>query len=205
MKVDPADLSRKDGYALLIGAILPRPIAFVSTVGEDGIYNVAPFSFFTGLSTQPAVVGFGVGRKTGEGKKDTLINIEYAKDFVINVVTEDLAEAMNKASGEYPPEVDEFKVAHLTPLAGDLVRSPRVAESPVNLECRLIQILEFGDAAQATSFIIGQVLRVHVQDTLCVNGVIEASRLRSIGRLGGDLYCRTTDVFQMKRPKGPFA
>ncbi len=205
MKADPAGLDRKDAYALFIGAILPRPIAFVSTVGEDGIFNLAPFSFFTGLSSSPAVVGFGVGRRADGGKKDTLVNIESTKDFVINVVTEDLAEAMNKTAGEYSRNIDEFKIADLTALPSDLVQSPRLAESPVNLECRLMQILEFGEAPQATSFIIGAVVRVHVRDEICVNGVIDISKLRAIGRLGGDLYCRSTEVFQMKRPRGPFA
>ena len=204
MKIDPADLNRKEAHELLVAAILPRPIAFVSTVGPDGIFNVAPFSYFTAMSVIPAVIGFGVGPRTGGGKKDTLVNVVHTKDFVINVVSEALARAMNQASGEYPSNVDEFKVTGLTPFQSDLVKSPRVAESPVNMECRLMQILEFGEAPRVSSFIIGEVLRVHVQDEVWVDGVIKAPKLKAIGRLGEDFYCRTMDIFEMKRPQGPF-
>ena len=204
MKIDPPNLNRKEAHELLVAAILPRPIAFVSTVGPDGIFNVAPFSYFTAMSVIPAVIGFGVGPKTGGGKKDTLVNVVHTKDFVINVVSEALARAMNQASGEYPSNVDEFKVTGLTPFQSDLVKSPRVAESPVNMECRLMQILEFGEASRVSSFIIGEVLRVHVQDEVWVDGVIKAPKLKAIGRLGEDFYCRTMDIFEMKRPQGPF-
>ncbi|MDP3038930.1 MAG: flavin reductase family protein [Deltaproteobacteria bacterium] len=201
MKIDPANLNRQDAHALLVGAILPRPIAFVSTVGKDGIHNIAPFSFFTGMSTKPAVVGFAVGCRRDGTKKDTLVNIEYTKDYVINLVNEELAEAMNQAAGEYPSHVDEFKVAGLTPVKSDLVKSPRVAESPVNLECRLMQILEFGQSPNVNSFIIGEVIGVHVQEETWIDGVIKASKVQAIGRLGEDLYCRTKDIFEMKRPR----
>jgi len=204
VKIDPADLNRKEAHELLVAAILPRPIAFVSTVGPDGIFNVAPFSYFTAMSVIPAVIGFGVGPRTGGGKKDTLVNVVHTKDFVINVVSEALARAMNQASGEYPSNVDEFKVTGLTPFQSDLVKSPRVAESPINMECRLMQILEFGEAPRVSSFIIGEVLRVHVQDEVWVDGVIKAPKLKAIGRLGEDFYCRTMDIFEMKRPQGPF-
>lgn len=200
MKFDFENLDLKQAHDLLVGAVLPRPIAFVSTVGKDGVYNVAPFSYFTVLSSKPAVVGIGIGRKRDGKKKDTLANIEFTKDFVINVVTESLAKEMNQASGDYPSNVDEFTEIGLTPAPSDLVRSPRVAESPVNMECRLMQILEFGEEPRLQSFVIGEIVRVHVKDELQVNGVIKADRLKSIGRLGEDLYCRTTDTFEMKRP-----
>ncbi|MBU1208971.1 MAG: flavin reductase family protein [Proteobacteria bacterium] len=201
MKINPAVLNRQDAHALFVGAILPRPIAFVSTIGKDGIYNIAPFSFFTGMSTKPAVVGFGVGCRRDGTKKDTLVNIEYTKDYVINLVHEGLAEAMNQAAGEYPSHVDEFKVAGLTPVKSDLVKSPRVAESPVNMECRLMQILEFGQSPNLNSFIVGEVVVVHVQEESWVDGVIKATQVKAIGRLGEDLYCRTKDIFEMKRPR----
>lgn len=200
MKFDPTKLELKDVYGLLVGAVLPRPIAFVSTAGEDGVYNVAPFSYFTLLSSKPAVVGVGIARKRDGDKKDTLVNIEFTKDFVINIVTESLAEAMNQASGEYPSDVDEFKEIGLTPAQSDLIRAPRVAESPINMECRLMQILEFGETPRIQSFIIGEIIMVHVEDQLCVNDVIKADKLKVIGRLGEDLYCRTLDMFEMKRP-----
>ena len=204
MKIDPANLNRRDAHELFVGAILPRPIAWVSTIGRDGVLNVAPFSFFTGMSVNPPVVGFAVGSKRDGGKKDTLVNIECSKDFVINVVTESLAEAMNQTAGEYPSHIDEFQVAKLTPLKSDLVKPPRVAEYPVNMECRLLQILTFGEAPHVNSFIVGEVLRVHVRDELWADGVIKGSKLKGIGRMGEDLYCRTMDIFEMKRPRGPF-
>jgi flavin reductase (DIM6/NTAB) family NADH-FMN oxidoreductase RutF len=200
MKFDFAQLNVKDCHDLLVCAVLPRPIAFVSTIGANGVHNLAPFSYFTVLSSKPAVIGFGIGPKRNDGKKDTLANIEFTKDFVINVVTEELAQAMNQTAGEYPPDVDEFKVGGLTALGSDLVRSPRVAESPVNMECKLLQILEFGEAPRINSFVIGEVLRVHAKDNLLVEKVVKAERLQAIGRMGEDLYCRTQNLFEMKRP-----
>jgi flavin reductase (DIM6/NTAB) family NADH-FMN oxidoreductase RutF len=203
MKIDPATLDRTTAHDVMVGAALPRPIAFISTIGTDGVYNLAPYSFFIPMAAKPAIIGVGIGRKRDGSKKDTLVNIESAKDFVINVVTESLAEAMNQSAGEYPPEVDEFQVAKLTPVKADLVKSPLVAESPIKMECRLLQILEFGQFPGINNFVIGEVVRVHVKDELWVDGEIQSSRLRAIGRMGGDLYCRTTDVFEMKRPVVP--
>ena len=200
MKIDPAALDVAGAHGFMVGAVLPRPIAWVSTIGEDGVYNLAPFSFFTGLSSKPAVVGFGVGAKRDGRKKDTLVNVEFSKDFVINIVTEAIGAAMNQTSGEYPSHVDEFKEAGLTAVKSDLVKPPRVAESPVNLECRLLQILEFGEPPRINSFVIGEVLLVHVRDDLWKNGVIQGDKLRPVGRMGEDFYCRTMDRFEMKRP-----
>jgi flavin reductase (DIM6/NTAB) family NADH-FMN oxidoreductase RutF len=203
MKIDPATLDRKSAHDVMVGVALPRPIAFISTAGENGIYNLAPYSFFIPLSAKPAIVGVGIGRKRDGSKKDTLVNIEFSKDFVINVVTESLAEAMNQTSGEYPPEVDEFQVAKLTPEKADLVKAPMVAESPVRMECRLLQILEYGKFPSIQNFVIGEVIRVHVKDEFWADGEIQSSRLKTIGRMGGDFYCRTTNIFEMKRPVIP--
>lgn len=200
VKIDPENLDRKGVHDLLIGAVLPRPVALISTVGADGIYNLAPYSFFVPVSMKPALVGLAISPKPDGGKKDTLVNIEWGQDFVVNVVTEAMAEPMNQAAGEYPREVDEFQVTGLTPIQSDLVKSPRVAESPVNLECRVLQVLAFGEPSETGHFVIGEVLRVHVQDEYWANGAIESSKLKTIGRLGGELYCRTTDIFEMKRP-----
>jgi len=203
MKIDPATLDRKTAHEIMVGAALPRPIAFISTIGENGIYNLAPYSFFIPMSVKPAIVGVGIGRKRDGSKKDTLVNIEFTGDFVINVVTESLAEAMNQTAGEYPPEVDEFRVSKLTPGKADFVKSPMVGESPIKMECRLLQILEFGEFPGMNNFVIGKVVQVHVKDEFWANGDIQSSRLKTIGRMGGDLYCRTTDVFEMKRPTIP--
>jgi flavin reductase (DIM6/NTAB) family NADH-FMN oxidoreductase RutF len=201
MKFDLQKLSIKDCHDLLVCAVLPRPIAFVSTIGANGVNNLAPFSYFTVLSSKPAVVGFGIGPKRDGGKKDTLANVEFTGDFVINVVTEELAKAMNLTSGEYPPQVDEFIEAGLTAIPGDRVKSPRVAESPIHLECKLIQILQFGEAPRVNRFVIGEVLQIHVQEGLLQGNIAKADRLKAIGRLGEDFYCRTQEIFEMKRPE----
>jgi flavin reductase (DIM6/NTAB) family NADH-FMN oxidoreductase RutF len=200
MKIDPVGLDARGIHELMVGCIVPRPIAFVSTIGEDGVYNAAPFSFFTLMSMHPTVVGFAIGRRRGGSKKDTLVNIEYSKDYVINVVSEAIAPPMNQASGDYPSDVDEFRETGLTPVASDLVKPPRVAESPIQLECRLMQIMEFGASPRLHNFVVGEVLVVHVQDDLIVDGVIKSDRLKAVGRLGEDFYCRTGDLFEMKRP-----
>ena len=201
MHFDMANLDLKGAHDILAGAVLPRPIAWVSTIGPDGIYNLAPFSFFAVVSTRPAMVGFSIGSRRDGVPKDTLLNIRSAKDFVVNVVTEELAAAMNQSCADYPRNVDEFKETGLTAARSDLVQSPRLAESPVNLECRLDRILEFGEGPHSSCFVIGEVLRVHVRDEVRVQNVIKADKLKPLGRLGEEAYCRTGDIFEMKRPK----
>lgn len=198
MKIDP-HLSWMQAHELMTAAVAPRPIAFVSTVGPDGVFNLAPFSLVTPISMDPIVVGFSIGSKQGR-KKDTLVNIEATGEYVINAVTERLAAPMNQASADYPPEVDEFGAVGLTPLPGDLVRAPRVGESPISLECRLVRILEFGRPPRQNRFVVGEVVLIHVQDAFCAGGEIDAGRLDLIGRLGGKRYCRTGDIFTMDRP-----
>lgn len=203
MKINPAGLNARDAHHLFVTAVSPRPIAWVSTVNNNGINNLAPFSMYALLSSIPAIVGFGVGSYRDGKKKDTLRNIEVNREFVINVVTEDLAEPMNATSAPYPPEVSEFDKAGLTPVKSDLVAPARVGESVISLECRMTQILGFGQEPMQNSFIIGEVLLIHIRDEVLENGVIESSKLKVVGRLGGgtDLYCRTRDTFEMKRPE----
>jgi flavin reductase (DIM6/NTAB) family NADH-FMN oxidoreductase RutF len=132
-----------------------------------------------------------------------LVNIEFTKDFVINIVTEAIVEAMNKAAVDYPSDVDEFKVAGLTPVKADMVKSPMVGESPINMECRVSQILELSRTPRPSHFVIGEVVRVHIKDEFYIDDEINQQKLRAVGRMGGgtDLYCRTTDIFEMKRPE----
>ena len=198
MKINPADLDRRDRHELMMSAIVPRPIAFVSTVGEDGVFNLAPFSAFCSLGLQPTLVCLSITSKRGGEEKDTIRNIQFSKDFVINIVDENLAEAMNRSSMEYASDVDEFKEVGLTPVKSDLVKSPMVAESPVNMECKLVQVLKLGEISQA---VIGEVILVHVRDELWTGEYIDPSRLKAIGRVGGlHSYCRTGDIFEMERP-----
>jgi flavin reductase (DIM6/NTAB) family NADH-FMN oxidoreductase RutF len=200
MKIDPENLDHGGSHVLMSSVVVPRPIAFVSTIGRDGVFNVAPFSFFTGICVKPMLIGLSTAWKREGQKKDTLLNIEFARDFVVNIVDEALGEAMSQASAEYPAYVDEFGETGLTPVKADLIRSPLVAESPINMECRLFQIMEFGDARRA-SFVVGEVVRLHIKDELYVDNEIKTSELKVIARMGGvDLYCRTTDIFRINRP-----
>lgn len=199
MKIYPKDLNKRDIHELLVSAIIPRPIAFVSTIGEDGVFNLAAFSYFAPLCNIPAIIGLGISRVRDGRKKDTLKNIEFSKDFVVNVVTENLAEAMNQASAEYPSNIDEFKEVGLTPSKADLVKSPLVAESPINMECKLVQIIEFGESPTGSHLVIGEVVLVHMKEELWVGDHVDLNKFRTIGRLGEDYYCRVMDIFEMKK------
>jgi flavin reductase (DIM6/NTAB) family NADH-FMN oxidoreductase RutF len=201
MKINTENMEHWGIHELIMSAVLPRPIAFVSTVSEDGVFNLAAFSCFNLLCLKPTIVAFSIGWKRDGRKKDTLKNIEFSKDFVINVVTENLAVVMNQASAEYPSEIDEFKEVGLTSLKADLVKAPLVGESPVSIECKQLQILKFGDPPSGTHVVIGKAVLIHVKDELWAHDHIELSKLKPIGRLGEDLYCRVTDIFEMKRIK----
>ena len=202
MKIDPTVLNQEDSSHLLTDIVIPRPIAWVSTVDEHGIFNLAPFSAYGIVSTRPMVVSFSVGIKRDGQKKDTLRNVELTREFVINVVTKDLAEKMNITSAPYPSDVSEFQKAGLTPIRADIVKAPMVAESPANMECRVIQSIEFGKPLPSYSLIIGEVLYVHIRDEFYNSQTKRVSGLRAIARLGGegDLYCLSRDTFEMKRP-----
>jgi flavin reductase (DIM6/NTAB) family NADH-FMN oxidoreductase RutF len=200
MKIDPQGMRKRDLHELLLSAVLPRPIAFVSTTGEDGVFNLAPYSCFAPIGMKPPLVCMQIGWKRDGQKKDTLRNIEFSRDFVVNVVTEPLAKAMNQSAYEYPSHVDEFKEVGLTPSKSDLVKSPLLVESPVNMECKMLQITAFGGIPMGSNVIIGEIVLFHVKDDLWADDQIDASKLKAIGRLGGQLYCRTTDTFEMERP-----
>jgi flavin reductase (DIM6/NTAB) family NADH-FMN oxidoreductase RutF len=200
MKIVPRNLNRKDTHELLMSAILPRPIAFISTIGEDGVFNLAPYSCFAPVGVKPALVCLQVSLRRDGEKKDTLKNIEFSKDFVVNVVDETYAEAMNKTSFEFPSDVDEFREVGLTPVKSDLVQAPRLAESPVNLECKLLKLWQFGEIPTGGHVVIGEILLAHVKNEVWSGDRIDISKWKPIGRLGGQLYCRVKDIFEMKRP-----
>jgi flavin reductase (DIM6/NTAB) family NADH-FMN oxidoreductase RutF len=200
--LDPNQIAPSDTYKLMIGMIVPRPIAFVSTVDSAGIRNLAPFSYFTGCSTNPPVVCFCAAVRSGpRPHKDTLENIRATGEFVVNIVSEEFAEQMNLCSAEVPPEVDEFELSGLTPLASDLVQPPRVAESKVQVECRLREILVVSEKPGGGSLVLGDVLRFHIEESLLDGYKIDPDKLNAIGRMGGPTYTRTRDRFEMQRPK----
>lgn len=201
MTIDPGSTDPRNIYALMTGAILPRPIAFVSTVSADGVRNLAPFSFFTGISANPPVICFApLVRGSDGGRKDTLRNVEETGEFVINVVSEEIAQQMNACAPEFPPDVDEFEISGLTPVASDLVKPPRVAESKISMECRLFRIVEVSDKPLGGSLVLGEILRFHIADALLDGFHVDAGQLNAIGRMGGPEYARTTDRFPMVRP-----
>lgn len=201
MKVEPGTLPWSEAYKLMTGAVQPRPIAFVSTIDEEGRANLAPFSFFTAISADPMMICFSPMRKAGDGgKKDTLSNIEKTREFVVNIVSEKIVHQMNECAIEFGPEVDEFEETGLTKAMSEIVKPPRVQESDVQLECVLHEILHFGDKPGAGSLVIGQVVNIHVKDELYHDGKIDVKKLEPIGRLAGPLYTRAAaDTFVLKR------
>lgn len=200
MIIDPHRISRKDRYKLSTGAILPRPIAWVSTISADGVLNLAPFSFFTIACLQPMTLLFCPQIPEGNtGKKDTLNNIEAVPEFVINIASETLAAPLNLTATALPPTVSEFEYAGVTPAASEVVRVPRVAEAPVAFECTLQQIVTINDAPGGGVTIFGEVQCIHIRDDIYVDGYVEVAQLQPIGRLAGNRYCRVTDTFEMLR------
>jgi flavin reductase (DIM6/NTAB) family NADH-FMN oxidoreductase RutF len=197
VQLDPQTLESAAVYKLLISSVVPRPIAWVSSVDAQGVRNLAPFSYFMAITDQPPTIAFSCSPRTG-GQKDTLRNVEATREFVVNVVDDDRAEAMNLSSGEYAPDVDEFALAKLTPAPSALVKAPRVAEAPINMECRLVQVLPVGKA----SLVIGQVVQWHVRDDVYdpATGRFDMHRLKPLGRLAGNLYSHIHQIFEMKRP-----
>jgi flavin reductase (DIM6/NTAB) family NADH-FMN oxidoreductase RutF len=200
MRVDPSAMSSDAAYFWQIATIVPRPIAWTSTVNPDGSANLAPFSYFTGAGSDPPLCIISVGRhKTGE-KKDTWRNIERTGEYVIHVVPDRLAAEMNATSEVFPYGADEFVAAGLAKLPSEKVAPPRIAAAPVAMECRLQQIVEVGRNA-GTAVIIGEILLWHVSDDVLTEGRIDMAKLDAIGRMAGPTYARTRDRFSMTRPK----
>ena len=201
MQLDPESLDVRDRYALMIGLIQPRPIAWVSTISSDGKTNLAPFSFFTGICANPMTLCFAPVNDRHGKKKDTLLNIEATKQFVVNIATESNAEKMNQTSAPYPYGVSEFEKAGVTPLPSIKIKPPRVAESPAAYECELVQIVRLGEGPLSGNLIIGKVVQIHVDDRIYNSGKIKHQDLKTIGRMEGSWYTRTGDAFELPRPE----
>ena len=202
LAIDPATHATGDIYKLMVGAIVPRPIALVSSIDQAGIRNLAPFSYFTACSSNPPVVVFcPILRPLPPMAKDTLRNIMATREFVVNIVSEEFVERMNATAATVGPEVDEFALSGLTPIASDLIKPARVAESHVQMECRLLQIVQVSDKPGGGSVVLGEVMRFHVDQDLVENFRIDPDKLRAVGRMAGSTYVRTTDRFELERPK----
>lgn len=208
MNVSTANLSHSELYGLILNTVAPRPIAWVSTLSAAGQPNLAPFSFFNCVCVEPPLLAFAPGLRPSKQSsptlgeaKDTLRNIRETKEFVINVVTFELAEAMNQTSGEYDSSINEFELAQIAAAPSQVVKVPRVAASPVSFECKLHQILDFSPSPKGSSLVIGEIVSIHVDDANVKDGKLDRNSLDLIGRMGGIQYTRTTHRFEMVRPK----
>jgi len=195
MQIDPAKLSSRDAYRLMISCIIPRPIAFVTTLSKEGVSNLAPFSFFNGVSSHPPIVSIAVASRRDGSKKDTWQNIEETGEFVVNIVVPELMDAVITGARDLPHNVSELDLAGLRTLPSVKVKPPRVADSPVQLECTLLKIVE----VEETALILGRVVMVHAKDEVLSDGRVDPRRLTFVGRLGDDFYCRVNDLFERKR------
>jgi len=203
MDIDPRDLDRPTLNGLINGLVAPRPIAWTSTVAADGTRNLAPFSFFNAFSFHPhPTLGIGPGSRQGINK-DSLANVKATGQFAVNLVSYALAERANLTSTEVGPGVDEWDLAHVRSEPCDLIRPERVADAPASFECEVLKIVELGTREQPTnSLVIGRVVRMHVADAVLVperlTPIPEALDL--VGRMGGDNWVRTRDLFELPRP-----
>ena len=204
LSLDPKELTVQRLHQLLLGAIGPRPIAFASTLDQNGNANLAPFSFFNVFSANPPILVFSPARsgRTGQSK-DTFNNAQAVPEVVINVVNYNMVHQMSLASSPYAPGVDEFKKAGFTPLASEKIAPFRVAEAPVQFECKVNQIIELGQEGGAGNLIICEVVQMHIQEELLnENGLIDQHKIDLVARMGGDWYCRanTHAMFEIKKP-----
>ena len=203
MEIQTANLNWREAHDLIGNVIAPLPVALISTIGQDGTHNAAPFSFIAPVCSKPPIICFSLAHRQGH-RKDTLRNIEFSHDFVVNVVDESLISPAIKASANYPSSVGEINEVGLTAISSKEVKSPRIAESKVSLECRLIQKLEIleerKEGVGLTAIIFGLVVLAHIKDEILVEGIVEPSRLQLVARVGKDKYCRIDDIFEIKRP-----
>ncbi len=195
MKIETAKLAKMEVHDILGAVISPMPIAFISTVGQNGVFNAAPFAFVTMLSLKPPIICFSMGLQRGR-RKDTSRNIDFTGDFVVNTVDEPILQQAVQAAAEYPSDVSEIKEVGLTAIPSERVKSPRVAESPISVECKVVQRITLGEGENLRDIVLGEALLIHLRDNLWVDGKIDSRRLKLMGRLASGLYCRTGDIVE---------
>jgi flavin reductase (DIM6/NTAB) family NADH-FMN oxidoreductase RutF len=209
LSIDPADCQPRQVYKLMTGIIVPRPVALVSTVDRNGVPNLAPFSFFTGVGSNPPTVLFcpvvrtpsaAASESEPDLRKDTLRNVEETGEFVVNVVSDSIAAAANASAAEVPPEVDEFVLSGLTPQPSQLVRPWRVAESPAQMECKVLQVIYTGHASGAGVIVLGEIVRFHLHSNLVEDFRVDPAGLDAVGRMAGNTWARTRDRIELIRP-----
>jgi len=202
IKLDLGSLEVREAYRLLIDSIVPRPIAFLSSINLKGEVNLAPFSYFNGVSTKPPCIMVSFARNRKGEKKDSLINIEETGEFVVNSANEWLLEPLVYTAGAFPYGVNEMEKVGLTPLASELVKSPRVKESAIQMECKVHKSIEIGDGgAGASTIIFGEIVLMHVSKEAYSDGSISFDKIKCVGRLGGASYGQITNPFDVPRPK----
>lgn len=199
MELAIADLDATAIYKLMVGSIQPRPIAWVCTRNNQGLLNLAPFSFFTLVSVNPPIVAFAPLRKP-DGEKDTVLNLEECPEFTLNIVSYSVVEAMNQTSASLARGDSEVGFAGLTTVPSVTVTPPRIAQAQIHFECRLREIQRFGDQSMAGRLILGDIAHVQVADALYDNGRILADKLDAVGRMAGNTYSTTRDTFDIERP-----
>jgi flavin reductase (DIM6/NTAB) family NADH-FMN oxidoreductase RutF len=204
MQIDPAELSQRELYQHMARLITPRPIAWVSTQANDGVSNLAPFSYFNAIGSNPPTLMFCPANRPDGTPKDTLANIQQNGEFVVNLVSFEMAERMNQTSAAYDAGVSEFDACGLTATASGRVKPPRVQEAKVSFECVLHTVMNLGTGPGGANLVIGRILIIHVaDDILDAEGRADPALLDAAGRLGGISYCRTTDRFDLDRPAPP--
>lgn len=195
MQLDPADLAAEESYKLITGIVVPRPIAWVSTLSSRGVVNLAPFSAFTFVSPKPPMLAISVGRKA-DVYKDTAHNILSTEEFVVHIADSTLMNAVHESSVEFPADVSEIEELGLETLASQRIRPPRVARAPIAMECRFRQCIEFGETR--SRLIVGEVVLFHIRDDLLRAGKIATEALDPIARIAGPNYARLGEIYTLK-------
>ena len=200
ISIDPKHNSERDNYKLLIGTIIPRPIAFVTTQFEDGIVNGAPFSYFNIVSSNPPMVSLAIQRPDGR-VKDTARNIYDNQQFVVHIVDDENVEKINETAASLPASESEIELANLTLVPSEIVSVPGVKEAKVRMECKLVQAVPLGEEEPGSDLFIGEVVRFHVDEAIYEDGRINPRGLNAVSRLAGANYAKIGEIFSIRRPK----
>ncbi len=195
MRILASDLNPEDSYKLMTGVVVPRPIAWITSQGDSGVINAAPFSCYTIVAHKPPLIGVNIGSRAGV-RKDTARNIQERKEFVVNIADENLLLPMHESAAEYEPDVSEVELLGLEAVASDLISVPRLAQAPVSLECKLHSVTPYGETG--AEFYVGEVVAIHVRDDVIDDGKIDSAKLRPVCRLAGPNYASLGDIITLK-------
>ena len=201
--IEPKDVEVREVFSYLLGGVVPRPIALVSTLSANGIRNLSPFSFFNAFGANPPMVAFAPSRRGRDGtNKDTYHNLIATKECVVQMVSYDMVEQVSLASTEYDVSIDEFTKSGLTPVASDIVKPPRVAESLFQMECKMKQMIELGNGPSSGNLAICEVVKFHIAEKICDGDRIDPQKIDLVARMGADFYCRASGeaVFEVEKP-----